>query len=216
MKFGELLARALDIVLPRRTRNIRTSLRTLEEIPLRVETHELLGVRITTLMDYRMSEVADLIRSLKYDGAGHAGRLAASVLEEYLREEIAEARAFSARPIAIAPVPLHRARLRERGFNQIELVLKNLSREFRDGALARVEGDALTRVRPTKQQTHLSRDERLRNVSGAFELSKNHGLSGAHVFLLDDVVTTGATLVHASRPLISACIEVTLVALARA
>lgn len=214
MKFGELLARALDIVLPRRARNLRTSLRTLDEIPLRVETHELLGTRITTLMDYRAVEVQDLIRSLKYDGAGHAARLAANVLEEYLREELAEVRAFSARRAILIPVPLHSARLRERGFNQIELVLKNLSREFRDGTTARVE-EILTRVRSTPPQTRLSREERLANVRDAFT-ARGNTFEDAHIYLIDDVTTTGATLFHASRPLISAGAEVTLIALARA
>jgi ComF family protein len=172
-------------------------------------------MRVTTLMDYRTSEVQDLIRSLKYDGAGHAARLAAKVLEEYLREEIAESHIFSARPVLIVPVPLHRARLRERGFNQIELVLKNLSREFRDGTLSRVETGALARTRATDPQTRLSREERLANVRDAFTFSAST-FGNAHIYLIDDVVTTGATLANASRPLMSAGAEVTLVALARA
>lgn len=214
MLLRDIFDSALDLILPRRERTVRTNLRSVEEIPLAVATHELLGERVTTLMDYRAVEVQDLIRSLKYDGAGHAARLAAKVLEEYLREEIAEARMFSARPTIIVPVPLHRARLRERGFNQIELVLNNLSREFRDGTTARVE-EVLTRTRPTQPQTHLSRAERLANVCDAFAVRGNT-FKNAHIYLIDDVTTTGATLFHASRPLKSAGAEVTLVALARA
>src|SRR3990167_11385098 len=126
----------LDAIIPLRARTVRTKGRTLEDIPLTPTPHELLGVRITTLMDYRDPAVVDLIQSLKYDGSAYAARLAAAVLADYLREEIASSRTFSARKILIVPVPLHKARVRERGWNQIELVLQVLPEEFHNGSLA--------------------------------------------------------------------------------
>ena len=199
----------LDAVVPRRARALRTSTRTAEDIPLSPTVHELLGVRITTLMDYRREETQDLVRSLKYDASGHAAKLAAELLADYLREEIAGARTFSTKKILIVPVPLHKNRLRERGFNQIELVLNALPEEFRVNVVS-----ALERTRETKPQTKLPRSERLSNVAGVFAATQD--VAKTHVFLVDDVTTTGATLANAATPLRRAGAEVTLLALARA
>ncbi|MEK7133982.1 MAG: hypothetical protein AAB804_02840 [Patescibacteria group bacterium] len=206
----------LDAILPLRERTARTKSREPGDIPLTLEVHDLLQANITTLMDYRNSAVQDLIRSLKYDGSGYAAQLGATLLADYLREEIASHRRFSKHKILIVPVPLHGTRARERGFNQVALVLESLPQEFRDGTLAKFAPEALTRARDTRPQTHLPRSERLSNVAGAF-VAPNAALVGkTHVFLIDDVTTTGATLVNAATPLRRAGAEVTLLALARA
>src|SRR3989344_7291684 len=139
----------LDVILPLRARTARAKQRTLEDIPLSPTPHDLLGVRITTLMNYRERAVVDLIQSLKYDGSAHAVRLASAVLADYLREEISSAHPFSARKIFLVPVPLHKHRANERGFNQIELVLKALPQEFHNGTLAYMEAGFLARTRAT-------------------------------------------------------------------
>ena len=205
-----------DAILPLRERAARTKKRTLEDIPLSPTSHDLLGAKITTLMDYQNPAVEDLIRSLKYDGSNHAANLAATVLADYLHEEIASQKSFSARKVFLVPVPLHKSRTRERGWNQIELVLNALPEEFRNGSLSRVSPDALARTRETKPQTRLPRQERLSNVAGAFAVTNEETVRDAHIFLLDDVTTTGATLVNASTPLRRAGATVTLLALARA
>ncbi len=206
---------ALDAILPRRERRARTESRTFSDIPLSPASHQLLGSEIQTVMDYRQSTVEDLIRSLKYDKSGHAAKLCAAALEDYLREEISSLRAFSPRRILLIPIPLHADRHTERGFNQIEAVLKHLPREFHNGQLSFVT-PALKRIRATKQQTHLSRDERLRNVENAFEIPYPSSLADSHVFLIDDVTTTGATLVEAGKSFKKNEIPVTLLALGRA
>ena len=206
---------ALDAVLPLRERTARTKSRTLEDIPLTPTSHDLLGAKVTTLMDYKNPAVEDLIRSLKYDGSSHAARLAASVLEDYLHEEIASQKNFSARKILLVPIPLHKSRIRERGWNQIEIVLKALPEEFKNGEIAML-ALALARIRETRPQTRLPRHERLSNVAGAFALPDESAVRDTHIFLLDDVTTTGATLVNAATPLRRAGATVTLLALARA
>lgn len=205
-----------DTILPLRERSARTKARTAEEIPLYPTVHELLGTHITTLMDYRESAVQDLIRSLKYDGSVHAAQLAATLLADYLREEISSQRTFSQRKILIVPIPLHTSRVRERGFNQIGLVLKALPQEFLDGTLAIFAPSALVRTRETKPQTKLPRSDRLSNVAGAFSVANKDTVHKTHIFLIDDVTTTGATLANGATPLRRAGAEVTLLALARA
>ncbi len=205
----------LDFVIPLKERAARTKERSIEDIPLVPTPHDLLKVRITTLTDYREPAVQDLIRSLKYDGSDHAASLAASLLADYLQEEISSQRSFSARKILIVPVPLHSDRAKERGFNQIGLVLERLPTEFRDGTVSTLAPEMLSRTRATKPQTRLHRSERLHNVEGAFELMGDDA-DTTHVFLIDDVTTTGATLKHAAKPLKDAGATVTLLALARA
>ena len=206
----------VDTILPLRGRSARTKGRTAEDIPLVPTVHELLQTRITTLMDYRQSEVQDLVRSLKYDGSGYAARLAAQLLADFLREEISSHRSFSQKKVLIVPVPLHSSRARERGFNQIELVLKALPQEFRNGTFSTLMPGALLRIRKTEQQTRLPRSKRLSNVAGAFAVFEPDFVNKKHIFLIDDVTTTGATLVNAATPLRRAGAEVTLLALARA
>jgi ComF family protein len=206
----------LDAVLPPRERTVRTKSRGLEDIPVVPTSHHLLDAHITAIMDYQDDAVQDLIRALKYDGSSAAAALAAAALADYLREEFANTKQFSPREILLVPVPLHRSRKRERGFNQIEIVLKALPKEFRDGTLSKLAPDVLTRSKATKQQTKLSRAERIKNVVSAFEVSSSSRVSNAHIFLIDDVTTTGATLVNAGKPLERSGARVTLLALARA
>jgi ComF family protein len=207
---------ALDAIMPRRARSIRTDALTLERVPLEPAAHDLLGVRITTLMNYQRQEVRDLIQSLKYDGASRAAHLCAGVLAEYLHEELATEKAFSQKKIVLVPLPLHASREKERGYNQIMLVLRALPEEFRDGTRATLLPAALLRVRATKPQTHFSRSERLSNVAGAFAAPDPALVQSARIYLIDDVATTGATLANAATALRRSGAAVTLIALARA
>ncbi len=220
MRIFALLERAIiavfDAVLPVRARTARTRDLQAEELPLEAVVHDLLGVHITTLMDYQNRSVADLIQSLKYDGSAYAAHLAATAIADYLREEIASHTSFSQKKVLIVPVPSHQSRVRDRGFNQIELALNALPAEFKNGTLSRLDPNVLIRARDTKQQTRLSRSERLSNVAGAFRIREDADVDRTQIYLIDDVTTTGATLANAATPLRRAGAQVTLLALARA
>ena len=205
----------LDAIVPQKARGARMRNAKLEDIPLTVTAHELLGSRITTLMNYQDPAVQDLVRALKYDGSTAAAKLAAELLAEYLREEIASLRLFSQKKVLIVPLPLHASRARERGFNQIALVLEHLPKEFRDGTISTLAPHVLLRTKATKQQTKLSRAERIKNVEGAFSVPHPELLKNTKIYLVDDVATTGATLINAAKPLEKRA-DVTLLALARA
>lgn len=215
-KIRELFLSALDIVLPRRERTVRAEGWTIDDLAVSPKTHEACGIQITTLLDYKIPAVEDCIRALKYDGSSRSAELLAEALADYLREEISQAKSFSPRPILLVPIPLYKTRERERGFNQMEIVLKKLPREFLDGTLAIFAPRALVRSCETKQQTKLSREERLKNVKNAFSVPNAEAVREAHIFLIDDVTTTDATLAEASRPLKQAGAEVSALALARA
>jgi len=99
-------------------------------------------------------------------------------------------------PDAIVPVPLHRSRLRKRGYNQALELAKPLAKHFGVPVLH----DALRRTRATDAQTELTAVRRRRNVRGAF-VANLDGKVPEHVAVLDDVFTTGATLAECVRVL---------------
>ena len=99
-------------------------------------------------------------------------------------------------PDLIAPIPLHRRRLRRRGFNPAGLLARRLARRL-DLPFDPV---ALVRLRDTPSQTGLDARERRRNVAGAFRVERREPIP-SRVWLVDDVVTTGATLAAAAREL---------------
>lgn len=88
----------------------------------------------------------------------------------------------------IISVPLHKKRIKFRGFNQSDLIAKRISKltgmEYRE--------DALKRIKETKSQINLSRIRRIDNVSNSFTLNKD--IKGKKIYLVDDVITTGSTI----------------------
>jgi ComF family protein len=115
-------------------------------------------------------------------------------------------------PDGVVPVPLHRTRELERGYNQSRMLAKGvaeaLDRPLRD--------DLLARPHPTRPQTHLSRDERWQNVQDAF--AADAGAADGHWLVVDDVLTTGSTAVAAAQTLADAgapAVSLATLALAR-
>jgi ComF family protein len=99
----------------------------------------------------------------------------------------------------LIPIPLHPARKRERGYNQSELLAREIS-QFSGMPMI----DCLKRKRNTKSQTSLSPDDRQKNVLDAFVARPNYNLQDKRVILIDDVSTSGATLDAAARALVKA------------
>lgn len=129
-----------------------------------------------------------LVPRLKFHRDLPAGRLLAELLGDSVQA------AGLPLPGALVPVPLHAGRLRRRGFDQACELARPLARRF--GVALRA--DALARVRDTLAQTELDASQRKRNVRQAFSAQ---GPLPAHVTLVDDVMTTGATLHAAARAL---------------
>ncbi|MBL9171949.1 MAG: ComF family protein [Verrucomicrobiales bacterium] len=90
---------------------------------------------------------------------------------------------------AVVPVPLHPVRQREREYNQAELLALPLARALG----IPVRRDLVRRTTATRTQTHLSRSERSRNVSRAFQPARHAHMDGDSIIVLDDILTTGAT-----------------------
>jgi ComF family protein len=98
----------------------------------------------------------------------------------------------------LVPVPLHPLREAERGFNQSLLLARRVSRRW---GIPVADG-VLKRVRVTRPQTDLSARERRANVRGAFAFRRAEAMAGAHLLLIDDILTTGATVSECARVLL--------------
>ena len=125
----------------------------------------------------------EAVHALKYYGhhaiSGTMGRTMAGVFTDFPVDKV-------------SPVPLHRSRRRQRGYDQADLLARHVATALE----VYYEPRTLTRVRNTKQQVGLEREARRRNVESAFQAGTP--LDGETILLVDDVVTTGATMMAAA------------------
>ena len=125
------------------------------------------------------------IHHFKYKGKVSTGKSLGIRLAQELKKQNLSDVAY------LIPVPLHKTRKRERGFNQSEIVAESLGAELS----LTVEKNILSRIKNTKYQTKLTVEERKQNVAGAFQVNdKQKILKDRKIILVDDVITTGATL----------------------
>lgn len=145
--------------------------------------------RIGALMRYEHGNVAaHIIHALKYHRRYELGRWMGRMAVEHL----ADSGLFTGVDVLL-PLPLTRARLRFRGFNQAEYIARGMAEVLGLPVLTRT----LRRVVERELQTHFTHDQRLLNACHVFELQEADGLEGRHVMLVDDVMTTGTTLLGA-------------------
>jgi len=155
--------------------------------------------RARSIARYRPSAEDDpaslpaLIRRHKYGLDQSVGRALAEFLGPHLpiaREDLD----------MVVPVPLHRSRLWWRGFNQAALLAAEVAHRLE----LPIDTNVLVRVRATNPQTYRHHDERLRNVRRAFRAPHPQRVAGQRILLVDDVMTTGATVEECARTLLDA------------
>ena len=151
---------------------------------------------ISACMQYGLT-ARQLIFALKYNGKTYMARILAAMLRDRLLGDLQAATLLQADDIV--PVPLHREKLKTRGFNQTERIGTHLS-SYLGIPLLR---DALRRVRSTSAQRGVAGSERYLNLLDAFAPGPNLAdrVNGRKIILLDDIYTTGATAVHCGRVL---------------
>lgn len=133
----------------------------------------------------KRNSVQQIIHELKYKSNENIGSFFGNWMGYYLKERNAFANID-----AVVPVPLHPKRLRQRGYNQVtklgECISEHLNAPFID--------NVLFRIHDSKTQTLKSRFERFSNEGTKFSVKNNYSKKINHVLLVDDVITTGATL----------------------
>lgn len=139
-------------------------------------------------------EIQKLIHSLKYDKNYKAGYFLGKVTSELLVEKIT-----SWECNIIIPIPLHSLRRADRGFNQAKEIAKGISKHLS----IPLETNILKRIRFTKTQTKLNLKERKENIEGAFQFRKGRSVKDKNIILVDDVITTGATISECAKILLA-------------
>jgi ComF family protein len=141
------------------------------------------------------SGLRELVHLLKYNGVRPAAKVLGGMLAEALTalEPAFERLTFEQAPILVIPVPLYKAKRRQRGFNQAELIAR-AALKFRPlGEPLQLVPNILLRTRDTASQIGLSSHQRRANLRGAFVVERAAEVTGREVILVDDVYTTGAT-----------------------
>jgi competence protein ComFC len=136
--------------------------------------------------------VRELIHRFKYQHEFHLRHSLADWLAETLEDSRIASRPFD----FFVPVPLHAARLREREFNQAQVLAMLLTKRTGTPVL-----DCLKRIRYTTTQTRFDRAERMENLLNAFQMRNTTNVQGRHLVLVDDVLTTGSTVDECARVL---------------
>ncbi len=126
--------------------------------------------------------ISGLIGDFKFNAKLHIGRLLSDLLINAIKEGDLEP------PELLIPVPLHHARLRERGFNQSLELARPISRRFG----IPLDTTSCQRIKTTRTQSTLDKKIRMKNMRGAFKVVER--IDCEHLVLIDDVVTTGATV----------------------
>lgn len=140
------------------------------------------------LLSFGDASVRAAIHEAKYHGSERAFRMLGSALADYLLDAD-DIRATRLNLVALVPVPLGKERLTERGFNQVEEVAKRAVRELG----IKIETGLLVRTRETVSQISLAREKREENMRGAFKTTRRTDSAYTYI-IIDDVITTGATL----------------------
>lgn len=159
------------------------------------------GKHTIALFEYRDPLVKEAVLQLKYRGNKKVAKLLAELLHEEILAFLGEYGSLDAfkNPLLVF-IPLSAKRLRERGYNQCELLADGLERLDSDRNFSVVK-NALKKIKDTPSQTKAdTRKERLENLEDCFEANASL-VTGRHIILIDDVATTGATIEEARKAL---------------
>lgn len=157
---------------------------------------------IFPLFDYRYEPLRKAIWLLKYKNKKNIARTFGELMHERMVEEMADLSMLeNFRNPLLIPIPLSRKRYRERGFNQSELLCKEIIACDTENYFE-LETKSLIRKKDGEHQARIeNRNERLKNIIGSFGVVNGEKIKNRNIILIDDVTTTGATLAEAKKVL---------------
>jgi len=149
---------------------------------------------LAAVTSYESSATRELLHAFKYKKFLGAGNAIEKLIEKYLNN--VDIQNIVSGDSVIVPIPLHKKRMRQRGFNQAEEIAKILSKYLK----LPVENKILVKTIDTPHQTTLENKlERKESVKNSFEISSKDLIKGKNVILVDDVYTSGATMNEAAK-----------------
>jgi ComF family protein len=178
------------------------------------------GIPVFSVFSYKNELVRQAIWLLKYRGSHQAARIFGECLANEIARILSKRNLFSIpsrsgsrdlpligptlSPILV-PLPMSPTRRKERGWNQTEMIaaeiMKNNRKEKPAGNLDMIAPEIFIKFRHTKPQTQLSRAERLKNLEGSFAVTNPAAIKNRNIILIDDVMTTGASIREAAETL---------------
>ncbi|MBI4272452.1 ComF family protein [Candidatus Uhrbacteria bacterium] len=161
-----------------------------------VASRQAQGIPCHAVYSYDSNMVRTIVHALKYEGVKELATFMSCAMSRWWRKNSVLNVLPLDRSILI-PIPLHIKKLRERGWNQAELIAHELGSQLG----VSVESGALIRTKNTQPQSSLSRQERILNMKDAFLCVPTASMEGKIIILIDDVATTGATLNQAASAL---------------
>lgn len=160
------------------------------------------GQETVSVVNYKNALVRQAVWSLKFRNNQKIAKLFAEIIYDTVAEELANLKLSANFGNSIlTPIPLSRKRLRERGYNQAELITRQMAKLDQNNFFE-YQKYILKKIKDTPPQSRSkNKTERLNNLRGCFKVVNPNLIKNRNIILLDDVVTTGATLAEASQTL---------------
>jgi len=160
---------------------------------------------VEALFSYKDEDIRNLIHAFKYHRRKNISEMFGKFLYEHILADLGEDMYLThfKDPI-LMPIPISKNRLRERGFNQAEIIVRETLKHDNENICSMLS-DVLIKKNDKRHQAHaVSRREREKNIKNSFYVQNAHKIKDKNIILIDDVITTGATVREARRVLIEA------------
>ncbi len=190
----------LDFLFPKTTFERALAEHTLPTFLANVDKTRVTAPLVQSLFSYKHPFVRKTIHALKYHGNRDAARLCGEALFQLILLDMSEIYSFDTKQMLLIPIPLSRKRLHERGYNQVELVTSEIMKHDHTHLMTHTP-QALKRIKHLESQTKThTKKERMTQTQHIF-IADTSLVKGKNIILIDDVVTTCATMKDARRAL---------------
>lgn len=164
---------------------LNTHIQPYEPLEMKFQGRLTIDFSLAYLKFIKGGKVQNLLHRLKYEGRGEVGIFLGRCFGDSLKKV-----GYAERTDLIVPVPVHPSKLKKRGYNQAEMFAKGLS----EGLGVPYESHILRRLKKSKSQTQKGKSERLTDIEGAFSVLQADKIVSKRILLVDDIITTGATV----------------------
>jgi len=205
MNFKGFIDSIIDLILPKDSDVVE--IENMSEIDIIGRIPQASDVKIgklKSMFQHKNKISRKAIWAIKYNKNSKILKKFSNIFYEFILENVTEEMAFSGfnNPLLI-PIPMHKNDLKERGYNQSELITKELYK-IDGGNNFVISVDALLKIKETPHQSVLNnKNQRLKNLKNCF-LAKEEIVKNRNIILIDDVITTGTTMKEASKTLMEA------------